>query len=63
MQLGGSGDIKIKLYLAVKELLGPEPINVRLRWETWVIHALLARDIPTLSHLPWPIVSWRLRTS
>jgi len=44
---GGSGDLKMKLYLAVSELVGPDPINARLHRATQGIHTLLRHDFPS----------------
>ena len=43
----GSGDYKVKLYLAVKELVGPGTITDRLRCATMGIAFLLERDFPS----------------
>ena len=42
----GSGDIKIKLYLAVKELVGAGSLTERLTRATRGIHTLLEHDLP-----------------
>ena len=47
MTNGGSGDIKIKLYLAIGELVGIGSINDRLRRATWGIYNLLEDDLPS----------------
>jgi hypothetical protein len=47
MTHGGSGDLKIKLYHAVREVIGPDPINARLRRTTWGIYNLLKQDFPS----------------
>jgi hypothetical protein len=48
MTYGGSGDIKIKLYEAVRDLVGPGTINERLRRATQGICVLLEDDLPVL---------------
>jgi hypothetical protein len=47
MNKGGSGDYKIKLYLAVKELVGVGSITERLRRATWGIAHLIDDDFPS----------------
>ena len=47
---GGSGDLKLKLLLALRELVASDPISVRLRRVARGIHTLVEPDFP--SELP-----------
>jgi hypothetical protein len=44
---GGSGDLKLKLLRAVRELVASDPISVRLRRVARGIHTLVEHDFPS----------------
>jgi hypothetical protein len=43
----GSADLKSTLYQAVVDLVGPAPLNERLRRAAWVIDDLIEDDFPS----------------
>ena len=44
---GSSGDLKLKLLLALRELVASDPISVRLRRVARGIHTLVEPDFPS----------------